>query len=58
MKKELYTIIEGKHKGRDGYIDDSMLEKTGNVMFYTIEKKNPYRICKKFSEIERKYKNE
>lgn len=53
MDKELYVITKGNFKGRKGHIDDSMLKKTGNVMFYTIEGKFPYRVCKKHTEMEK-----
>ena len=45
-------VIEGEYKGRIGKADLTCLEKTGNVMFYPIEGKYPYRVCLSIKEIE------
>ena len=52
MNKELYVITSGIYKGRKGYVDASISKKTGNVMFYTVEGKHPYRVCKDKNEVE------
>lgn len=52
MNKELYVITEGKYKDRVGTIDKDIPGwKMGNVMFYPIEKSNPYRVCVKYTNI-------
>lgn len=49
--KPLYPaiIIEGDYIGRVG--NATHPNEFGNVMFYPIEGKNPYRICKIASEV-------
>lgn len=51
---EMYRIMTGEYEGRIGTIDKTVPGfKYGNVMFYPIEGQNPYRVCVRFSEVER-----
>lgn len=38
-------VIKGDYKGRVGKADFTNVHKTGNIMFYPIEGKCPYRVC-------------
>ena len=52
MDKELYVITKGAYEGRVGFINKNLPGyKYGNVMFYPIEGKNPYCVCKNVSDI-------
>ena len=48
FSKENYIVLDGKFKGMIGKIELGLPgEKYGNVMFYPIEGKKPYRFCLK-----------
>ncbi len=52
---KMYRVINGEFAGRIGFIKGTDLpgfKRFGNIMFYPIEGKNPYRVCLHFSDIE------
>jgi len=54
MDKEFYVITKGAYEGRVGFINKNLPGyKYGNVMFYPIEGKNPYCVCKNVSDIKK-----
>lgn len=44
-------VIEGEYKGRVGKADFLGVEDTGNIMFYPVEGKYPYRVCLSQSQV-------
>lgn len=42
-------VIRGEYAGRKGYF--TKMNRYGNVMFYPIEGKNPYRVCLKYNNV-------